>query len=134
MTQFRRDYRIVIRAFTARRDVGWAALVKGLLERMGCTVEIASCRNFARLVKYWRPHGILVNTHNSKLLAWCKDAVPSSRLFLWPGEAPTTGFEQSFVRHISKNNPHDMDKLDLILKRLERLEKQIQDLRKKIDK
>ena len=77
-------YRVVIRAFTLRRDLGWAILVKKALELKGAEVIIACSRNFSWIIKVWKPHVVVFNTigqiENSR-----KNA-PRSMLVHWPGE------------------------------------------------
>ncbi len=52
-------YRIVIRAFTLRRDIAAALLLARLLERAGCHVIVASSRDFLRTIRYWSPAAVL---------------------------------------------------------------------------
>jgi len=76
--------RIVIRAFTLRRDVAAAAVLAKLLERMNCEVVIASARNFRRTLKLWKPHAVLVNTVSE--VEACIELAPDALCVQWPGE------------------------------------------------
>ena len=77
-------YRVVIRAFTLRRDVASAYLLKRLLERKGCDVIIACSRNFVRILRFWRPHAVVINTVSQ--IERCAEIVPGTRIVFWPGE------------------------------------------------
>lgn len=54
--------RIVIRAFTCRRDVATAELLACVLNRLGCNVLVCSMRDFNRTLRLWKPHVAVVNT------------------------------------------------------------------------
>lgn len=54
--------RIVIRAFTCRRDVAPAELLARVLSRLGCDVLVTSMRDFERTLHLWKPHAAVVNT------------------------------------------------------------------------
>lgn len=58
---FKFKTRIVIRAFTLRRDVASASLLAKCLEYMGCEVLIASIRDFEKVLKNWQPDIAVVN-------------------------------------------------------------------------
>lgn len=78
------QHRVLIRAFTLRRDVGWAILVKKILEAKGASVCIASSRNFSLIMRLWKPHIVVVNTVGQ--LENSLHEAPNSRLIFWPGE------------------------------------------------
>ena len=77
-------YRIVIRAFTLRRDAASALLLARVLERFGCRVIVASSRDFLRTIRHWNPDAVVVNTA-SQILRVAKQA-PNSAIILWPAE------------------------------------------------
>jgi len=62
-----KKYRVVIRAFTCRRDVAPLALFAKILEREGCEVIIAGVRNFRTTIKIWKPHAVVINTMGNAL-------------------------------------------------------------------
>ena len=55
-------YRIIIRAFTLRRDAAASMLFAALLRKQGADVIITSGRDFQRTVRHWNPDAIIVNT------------------------------------------------------------------------
>lgn len=77
-------FRVVIRAFTLRRDVASAYLLKGLLERKGCNVIIACSRDFERTLRFWRPHAVVINTVSQ--IQRCAEIAPGTRIVFLPGE------------------------------------------------
>ena len=54
-------FRILIRAFTARRDVMHSMILAKLLEKDDNQVIVASIRQFEFAVKFWKPHAIIFN-------------------------------------------------------------------------
>jgi len=78
-----RKYRVVIRAFTCRRDVAPMEVLKRLLERRGCEVILANTRNFHITVKYWKPNAIVVNTLSDVMI---KKQYPNSKVVFFSGE------------------------------------------------
>ena len=54
-------FRILIRAFTARRDVMHSMILARLLENDGNEVIVSSIRQFEFAVKFWKPHAIIFN-------------------------------------------------------------------------
>ena len=59
-----KKYRIVIRAFTLRRDVGIAIVLARVLEAKGCEVLVASSRNFKDILVNLCPHAVVINTNS----------------------------------------------------------------------
>ena len=53
--------RVVIRAFTCRRDVASASILAKCLEFLGCEVMIASLRDFNRILRFWKPDVAIFN-------------------------------------------------------------------------
>ncbi len=100
-------YRVVIRAFTLRRDVASAAILAKLLERQGCEVFIACVRNFNWVVKQWRPHAIVLNTIG-KILPTRKVA-PDALIFHQPSEG-SEFLEQSDAM-LFKKHPSSYDEV-----------------------
>jgi surface carbohydrate biosynthesis protein len=86
-------YRVVIRAFTLRRDLGAAFLLKRFLEERGCSVIISSVRDFGRVVKYWAPHAVITNTKSTLSIA--KQLAPDSLVIYWPGEGGGEDYQYS---------------------------------------
>ena len=76
--------RVVIRAFTLRRDLLISYILKKILEKNDYVVEICSSRNFIRTVKFWKPHIIILNTVTQ--IDRCKQIIPDSKIIIWPGE------------------------------------------------
>ncbi len=76
-------YRIVIRAFTCRRDIAPMEILKRLLEKRGCQVILANTRNFDFTVKYWKPDAIVVNTLGDTMI---KRKSPQSKTIFLSGE------------------------------------------------
>ena len=77
-------FRIVIRAFTARRDVAHSLLLKEILEKMGHRVIVASLRQFETAIKLWRPHAVIINVQG--VSARIKELMEKTKVILVPGE------------------------------------------------
>ena len=103
--------RIVIRAFTLRRDVAAAAVLAKLLERMGCEVMIASTRNFRRILKLWKPHAVLLNTVSE--VETCMELTPEALCVQWPGEGSEA--LRTSTAWYYKQHPDFYEHTDLIL-------------------
>lgn len=103
-----KKYRVVIRAFTNRRDVAPMELLKRLLERRGCEVMLANTRNFDRFLKYWKPHAVIVNTISSVMV---KEKYPDAKVIFFSGE----GFHGPNDPHVSiwKDNPKFYSNMDM---------------------
>jgi surface carbohydrate biosynthesis protein len=93
-------FRVVIRAFTLRRDMSSAILVKRQLERMGCTVFLASSRNYYPVIKRWRPHAVILNVES--VLPRTRKLLPDSIIALWHGEGGDP-LETSEAMTLSRN-------------------------------
>jgi surface carbohydrate biosynthesis protein len=80
--------RVLIHAFTVRRDVAASLILKALLERNGCEVLISSRRNLEMFLRYWRPHVVVMNVYlqSAKTAEYIKGLSPLSRIVSWPGE------------------------------------------------
>lgn len=78
-------YRILIRAFTLRRDLAVSYLLAKLLEeKYGCEVVLACVRNYDFFLKHWKPHAVIINT-----IGKTEDAKKYStnlKLIHWPAE------------------------------------------------
>lgn len=98
-------YRIVIRAFTLRRDVASAVILAKIFERMGCEVFIGSVRNFTWVVKYWKPHAIISNAPGKVIAA--NKLAPNSLLFHLPGEGGEF-IEQSDAKLFQNNGAYKL--------------------------
>ena len=75
-------YRIVIRAFTLRRDAAAAIIFAELLKQQGADVVIASSRDFQRTVRHWNPDAVVVNTVGQ--IARLMKQAPEAAIILWP--------------------------------------------------
>lgn len=77
-------YRVLIRAFTLRRDLCQSYVLAKLLERQGCSVVIACCRNFKPYLEKWNPHAVVVNTTGA--VQHTVDSGSNAIIFHWAGE------------------------------------------------
>lgn len=77
-------YRILIRAFTLRRDIGVSYVLAELLRKQGCDVYIACCRNYARMLAKWKPHAVIINTTGA--VETTKRISPHTKIIHFPGE------------------------------------------------
>jgi len=76
--------RIIIRAFTLRRDAATALLLARQLESLGCDVIVASGRDFVRTMKFWSPDIAVVNTVGQ--IDRCAQLAPNASIVMLPGE------------------------------------------------
>jgi surface carbohydrate biosynthesis protein len=79
--------RIVIRAFTCRRDVAMAELLARILKHEGCDVLVTSVRDFERTLRLWRPDVAVVNVF-SKITS-VKSRFPNVGCVFLDGEGHT---------------------------------------------
>ncbi|HBC87157.1 MAG TPA: hypothetical protein DCZ94_09405 [Lentisphaeria bacterium] len=77
-------YRIVIRAFTLRRDIGISYILAEILRKAGCEVYISCCRNYTNALVKWKPHAVIINTVGA--VDTSKRLAPDAKIILWPGE------------------------------------------------
>ncbi|PCK00091.1 MAG: hypothetical protein COA45_04215 [Zetaproteobacteria bacterium] len=105
-----KKYRVVIRAFTCRRDVAPMEILKRLLERRGCEVMLANTRNFDKILKFWKPHAIVVNTISGVMV---KEQYPDAKIIFFSGE----GFHGPNDPHVQiwKDNPQYYKNTDMVL-------------------
>jgi len=111
MTTQNKKYRVVIRAFTARRDVAKAALLAKVLERQGCEVIIACVRNMNWILKTWKPHAVIINAAGKAQVV--KKLVPNALLVFIDAEGA-----RPIERSITKwwvEHPDQFEALDLAL-------------------
>jgi surface carbohydrate biosynthesis protein len=101
-------YRVVIRAFTLRRDMSSAILVKQQLERLGCSVFVASSRNYFSVIKRWRPHAVIINSESVVLKT--REIMPKGVVALWHGEGGEA--RELSEATSSKLNPELYDHID----------------------
>jgi surface carbohydrate biosynthesis protein len=104
-------YRIVIRAFTLRRDAAASILFARLLEARGANVVVASSRDFVRTVRFWKPDAIVVNTVGQ--IRRAAKMAPDAAIVLWPGEG-AQALETSDAMHLARA-PQSYERLDLAL-------------------
>jgi len=76
--------RVVIRAFTLRRDIATALLLARQLEQRGCAVIVASGRDFVRTLRFWKPDVAVINTVGQ--IRRCADLAPGAAIVMLPGE------------------------------------------------
>lgn len=76
--------RIVIRAFTLRRDAATALLLARQLEQRGCDVIVASSRDFVRTMRFWKPDVAVINTVGQ--IERCTQLAPDASIVMLPGE------------------------------------------------
>lgn len=103
--------RIVIRAFTRRRDLASAALLSRLLEHQGCDVLITCGRDFERTIRQWKPEVVVVNTIGMSRRV--KEMNPEIKTVFLDGE----GFlPDEYAHSISFSNDRPMYRaIDLLL-------------------
>lgn len=78
-------YRILIRAFTLRRDVASSLVLKHIIEKGGeCDVYVASMMDFEWILKKWKPHAVIVNTIGQ--IKKVKKLFPQSSIFYQAAE------------------------------------------------
>ena len=104
-------YRVVIRAFTSRRDIASSIILARILKEEDCAVIVASSRNFGRVVRYWKPDAIIINTVSQ--INYCSRVSKNSKLILWPGEGGQ-GIESSDPMALSEME-EAYEKLSLVL-------------------
>ncbi len=78
-----KKYRIIIRAFTNRRDVAPMEVLKRVLERKGCEVMLTNNRNFHIATRFWKPDAIVVNTLGDVMI---KEQYPDAKIIFFSGE------------------------------------------------
>lgn len=102
-------YRIVIRAFTCRRDVAPAALLSRYLEQHGCEVRITGTSNYVNTIKHWKPHGVIINVPGMALRT--RQYAPDCKIIFLDGE----GFQMHPRSGWWMDHPEEFAELDLIL-------------------
>lgn len=105
--------RIIIRAFTCRRDVGSACLLAGLLEQMNCAAMVTSVRDFDRTVELWKPHVVVVNTLSGA--GRVKAKWPNLPAVFFEGEGIKPESSTAFIANYYKEHRPFFDAADLIL-------------------
>ncbi|MFQ5953468.1 MAG: hypothetical protein ACE5JZ_00215 [Kiloniellales bacterium] len=103
--------RVVIRAFTLRRDAASALLLARFLKAHGCRVIVASGRDFLRTIRHWRPDAVVVNTVG-QIDRVAKEA-PYAAIVLWSGEGAQA--IESSDPTVLTSMPGAYDRLDLVL-------------------
>lgn len=104
-------YRVLIRAFTLRRDLGCTYLLARLLERRGCEVIVASVRSYQPALRLWKPHVVVVNTLGQ--ITPTRETSPHSLVVFWPGEGAQPW--ESSDALLFRKHPEYYDNSDLIL-------------------
>lgn len=103
--------RVVIRAFTLRRDAGAALLLRDVLRRMNCDSVVACSRNFNTALSRWKPHAVVVNTIG--VIEPTRKLAPDAALILWPGEGsePEASSDATYLL----KQPGSFEALDRVL-------------------
>ena len=97
------NYRILIRAFTCRRDVAYSLLLKSILEKMGSKVIVSSLRQFETAIKLWKPHAVIVNVQGVSVRV--KELMKDTFVILVPGEGGEIG--KNSIAQIWKTLPSE---------------------------
>ncbi len=97
------NYRILIRAFTCRRDVAHSLLLKSILEKMGSKVIVSSLRQFETAIKLWKPHAVIVNVQGVSVRV--KELMKDTFVILVPGEGGEIG--KNSIAQIWKTLPSE---------------------------
>ena len=103
--------RVVIRAFTLRRDLAAAMLLARQLEQKGCNVIVASGRDFARTLRHWKPDVTVINTVGQ--IQRCTETAPRTAIVMLPGEGANAKKHSDAV-HLA-NNPAAYEATDRFL-------------------
>lgn len=77
-------YRILLDAFTLRRDVCMNYVFAELLRRQGCEVAIGCCRNFITYLRDWKPDCVVVSVPSR--IKVVLQYLPDVFLIFFPGE------------------------------------------------
>jgi len=104
-------YRVVIRAFTLRRDVGAAIILAQVLEAKDCAVLVACSRNFTDILTNWRPHAVIINTNSQIRIV--KRIAPEALLICLHGEGAQDK-DTSYVKAFGAD-PEIYEQLDRVL-------------------
>ncbi len=103
--------KILIYAFTLRRDVASALILKSELEKRGAHAVLACGYNFKLYLKLWKPDIVLISTISK--LDMVKELSPDSQVILWPGEGGEPD-KSSNARMLSERG-NAYDKIDKVL-------------------
>ncbi len=105
-------FRVVVRAYSLRRDIASGYLFSEALRSMGCKTYLSCVRNFDILLKYWAPHAAVINTTGKINHARMHD--PGIRVLQWPGEGAQLA-QFSDANWISRQGDGTIDKVDRLL-------------------
>ena len=111
-------YRVVIRAFTLRRDAAASIILSKILETKDCDVVVASSRNFVRLIKFWSPDAVVIDSFSQ--INRCMEHSPTSKIILLSGEGgnkKSASEAKMFSKNLSAYN--NVDKILLWGKKTE---------------
>ena len=106
-----RKPRVVIRAFTLRRDAACSLLLARQLEDRGCAVIVASGRDFVRILRFWKPDVVVINTVGQ--IERCAELAPGAAIVMLPGEGANAKKHCDAV-HLA-NAPDAYEKVDRFL-------------------
>lgn len=76
--------RILIRAFTARRDTVYSELLAALLEKLGYEAMVCSLREYEFALRYWQPDAVVINARNKACRV--KELCPNAKVVYLAGE------------------------------------------------
>lgn len=105
-------YRIAIRAFTLRRDLPHSYVLSKVLEKMGCETVICCTRNYETILKYWKPHAVVINTIGK--INPTLEVAPNTQIIVWPAEGAMAP-EYSVAGLLRKQPEGTYDKVSLYL-------------------
>jgi surface carbohydrate biosynthesis protein len=103
--------RIVIRAFTLRRDIATALLLAHQLEERGCEVIVASGRDFVRTMRFWKPDVAVINTVGQ--IERCAQLAPDASIIMLSGEGANSRKHCDAIHLVDK--PGSYERVDKYL-------------------
>ncbi len=107
------SFRIVIRAFTLRRDLAHSYILSKILETMGHQTFITCTRNHHFVLKYWKPHATIINTIGK--INVTRELCPETKIILWPGEGARPPFMSDAEWLLTRNPQGTAEKVDLYI-------------------
>jgi len=106
----KKNYNILIRAHTCRRDAAPAELLANILRKFGHSVIVASVRNFKNSLKSWRPDAVILFTPSNALSI--REISPNTKVIFLEGECFQLSPE--YCSEHFKKNKKLYDAIDLI--------------------
>ena len=106
----KKKFRVAIHTLAIKRDIASRYVLSKLLEHHDCEVCLTSVRTYARVLKYWRPHGF-VSVISTKVPFSIK-TFPDAKFFHCAGEGAE--YSTSFDEQHLLENERIFDKLSRI--------------------